>query len=534
MTMNSIICGDALEALQSYESNVFDAIICDPPAGIGFMLTKDRTWDSNKGGRNQWIAWLASIMREALRTLKPGGHCLVWALPRTSHWTATALEDAGFEIRDVVHHMYSADTALRDFLASLSSEQREAFERLVESQGSSVLYHLFGSGFPKSLDVSKKIDAYFGVEREIVGIRKDIKGGPGTAIGSLQKAMREHGARKYAEGLSHDNNVAQHGGVPITAPATEAAKAWSGFGSNLKPAAEHWILCRKPLSERSIAENVLRWGTGTLNIDASRIGTAADMNPRDFDDTRRTSPKFSNVYSNEKPQDLLARTGEVPNGRFPANLVLSHSLMCTEEQCDDGCPVLTLDRQSGTRKPGYRHNPSTNRTTWFGAKDGSHICGERGYDDQGTASRYFAQFRPDDDTPPFYYAAKASRRERNEGCEALPAKQGFEKNTSAMIVRVDPDTGETTYSEYKPSSHRNHHPTVKPLSLIKYLVTLITPPNGIILDMFAGSGTTGVAAVQCRFGYVLIEQAQEYVEIARARVSHAEQEMAEKAERVAV
>jgi hypothetical protein len=603
-----------------------------------------KSWDNDKGGRDQWIAWLTSIMKEALRVLKPGGHCLVWALPRTSHWTATALENAGFEIRDVIHH-------------------------------------LFGSGFPKSLDVSKAIDTHFKMEREVVGE------GP--------YASRK--PRPYEGGNAlHISERDPRVGHPITAPATDEARQYAGFGTNLKPAAEHWILCRKPLSERNIAENVLKWGVGALNIDASRVSVAEN------EVNRRNNPGV--IHSTGLVYGKESRTERAPtlqSKRFPAHLVLSHSLFCTEEQCFDGCPVLALDEQSGVRKSGGRtttegtrrkkgmfggdfypdyhcdrseggasryfqqfrpmvddgvtslynggnndevnqcqklhiHGDTSASETDAGTEDGAMLeaanntanlsidgsgskhmdpsrkvtksitstttrqtttlktcnlsplsgmttitrdsekiikstskalkndgavaentgnhlttstSGEQGHitdtasnaaqrssengvvgtksiventnDSENCPSdRYFAQFRPD--VPPFYYAGKASQKERNAGCEALPTQRGFDKNTSTKIAHINPETGKTTYSEYKPSSNHNHHPTVKPLKLVEHLATLITPPNGVILDMFAGSGTTGVAAVHCGFRYVLIEQSPEYVEIARARIEHAQ------------
>lgn len=480
-SMNSIICGDALEVLQAYDDNVFDAIVCDPPCGISFMSAK---WDSNKGGRDQWIAWLASIMREALRTLKPGGHCLVWALPRTSHWTATALEDAGFEIRDVVHHMYSADTALQGFLASLTTEQREAFERLIDGQGSSVMYALFGSGFPKSLSVDKAIDAYFNAEREV------LYQGPELTTGDV-----------YNKGINA--NFAQR---TITAPATDAPRRWQGYGTALKPSAEHWILCRKPLSERSIAENVLQWGCGALNIDASRIGTENTQQRRKPSGKRSVNAAFAS--------DNAEYTTGSASGRFPAHLVLSHAHACTDEQCVDGCPVLALDRQSGTRKSGgrlhqlnegydsFEHSPRTRKSEHCTAPS------------TGTASRYFAQFRPDD-VPPFYYASKASRRERNAGLDGL--------NASA-VHRYGAGIGEGKTPD-APVVEKNHHPTVKSLSLMRYLVKLVTQPNGVVLDMFCGSGSTLCAAIyeHCRF--VGIDQSEEYCAIAKARVAYAREQI---------
>lgn len=213
-----LIPGDSAEVLRTLPDAIFDSIVTDPPAGIGFM---GKGWDSDKGGRDQWIAWLAGILGEALRVLKPGGHALVWAIPRTSHWTAMALELAGFEIRDVVTH-------------------------------------LFATGFPKSLDISKAIDAHLGYERQVVGTNPNHRAVSGVEY----------------EGVYAGGNT---GAATITAPGSPEAAQWDGWGTALKPAAEHWILARKPLVG-TYAENVLTYGVGGLNIDGCRI---ASTRPKD-------------------------------------------------------------------------------------------------------------------------------------------------------------------------------------------------------------------------------------------------------------
>jgi DNA modification methylase len=546
--INTVIHGDALKELSLLLDNSIDAIVCDPPSAINFM---GKEWDSDRGGRTMWVAWLAGIMLEAKRVLKPGGYAVVWALPRTSHWTAWALEDAGFEIREK-------------------------------------LYHLFGSGFPKSLDVSKALDKMAGAEREIVGSRifNDITG------------------HNYNNPRAMPDTKLVH----YTKSATDEAKHWQGYGTATKPAAEEWILCRKPLSEKNVAANVLKWGTGAINIDGCRVGTSADMSPRDFDDSRRKSPKFSGILNGGNTGQYRASSGQVPNGRWPANVLISHSIWCQpigtkrvhgdghkttepimhhgtgffgndepgattrryngpdglEEvqawQCVDGCPVKELDSQSGQSKSSSRarhNNPHTpNAYSSFNEHRTTH-----GHDDQGGASRFFPNFEGQQDElqdeieqwecvdgcpvkeldsqsgqskstkrPPtgrddrgipgftirrndtterghddtggasryfttFLYTSKASRSERNAGCQALPAEIGFNKNSSQVIQRLDPDTGETTYSDYNPQPQKNFHPTVKPIKLMQWLVRLICPHDGIVLDMFGGSGTTALAAL---------------------------------------
>lgn len=342
---------DAIIALQEIHNNTIDSLVTDPPAGISFM---GKDWDHNKGGRENWIAWMTDVMRECQRVMKPGAHGFVWAIPRTSHWTATACENAGFEIRDVITH-------------------------------------LFGSGFPKSLDISKAIDKAAGAKRDIIGKNPHARPSDGKYDA------------KYSGVKGHDPN--------ITAPSTDVAKQWSGWGTALKPASEHWILIRKPISEKTVASNVLKWGTGGINVDGCRIGTdQITQHGRNKDNYGFTSAE---------------RAGRAWQGRFPANLVLS------------GDAPEMLDKQSGQVASG------------------------------GGASRFF-------------YCAKASKSERGEG---------------------------------------NNHPTVKPLKLMRYLCRLITPPGGVILDPFIGSGSTGIAAKQEGFKFIGIESDSEYMEIAKRRIA---------------
>jgi len=206
--MIDLIQGDCLEKLKGLADNSVDSVVTDPPAGISFM---GKTWDGDKGGRDHWIAWKCEIAKECLRVLKPGGHALVWALPRTAHWTTTAWENAGFEVRDVIAH-------------------------------------LFGSGFSKSHNIGKSIDKLQGNEREVVGTEKiDI----GIQGGSM------HAGRK--------TNV-------IDRDLTKGNSPYEGWGTALKPAREDYILLRKPF-KGTVASNVLEWGTGGINIDGCRVGT---------------------------------------------------------------------------------------------------------------------------------------------------------------------------------------------------------------------------------------------------------------------
>jgi len=414
MEPNSVLLsGDCLEVLRELPDSSIDSLVTDPPAGIAFM---GKAWDEDKGGSKQWIAWMTEIMKECLRVLKPGAHGLVWAIPRTSHWTAMALEYAGFEVRDVVTH-------------------------------------IFGSGFPKSLDISKAL------------LKSDHLG------------------------------------------ASEALKGW---GTALKPASEHWILVRKPISEKTIAANVLKHGTGGLNIDASRIGT--ENMSRQWDRTWNDNQgEMGKRYS----QNSREPGKQVPDGRFPANLVFSHNPDCVEVgvkkvkairggnskaqqkdiygkfnapldgkdpgygdadgtetvaawECTPGCAVAELDRQSGVSKSTAqaRNNKPSENLAMSGPNLG-HVS--FGHNDSGGASRFF-------------YCAKASKKDKGSN---------------------------------------NTHPTVKSSSLMSYLIKLITPIDGVVLDPFMGSGSTGVAALKEGFGFIGIEKEEEYFKIAENRIKSA-------------
>lgn len=339
-------------------------------------------------------------MRECLRVLKPGAHALVWAIPRTSHWTATALEGAGFEIRDVVTHV-------------------------------------FGSGFPKSMNISIAIDKQAGA----IGAR-------GRALVSAGKGER----KDLQDNKGNWTEPNEHVGI------TPEAKRYQGFGTALKPASEHWILARKPLSEKTVAKNVLKHGVGGLNIDASRVATEEKMQSGRHIQKKREYPSgYKDTNRTEFTQNA--------QGRFPANFVLSHTDYCTDKQCDLECAVKMLDEQSGQLSPGHY----ADKTIGFNKRE---YNGPGRKTDSGAASRFF-------------YCAKASKSDKNAGLD-------------------------------KPSTH----PTVKSTKLMTYLIRMITPPNGLVLDPFTGSGSTGVAAIKSGFSFLGIEREEEYVKIAEARIEH--------------
>ena len=417
--------GDCLEVMRGMDDNSVDSIVTDPPYGLSFMGKK---WDYDVPS--------AEIWRECLRVLKPGGHLLAFAGTRTQHRMAVNIEDAGFEIRDMIAWVY-------------------------------------GSGFPKSLDVSKAIDKAAGAEREVVGERSTNLNRPITDKWDKSRDRLNGSPFEPSAG-----NV-----CPITAPATDAARQWQGWGTALKPAMEPVTVARKPLIG-TVAENVLAHGTGAINVDGCRVGT-------DDDTGRKTGALFSGM---DKPGGIIGgETVTHPSGRWPANLIHDGS---------DEVLALFPQTTSGSGnvcKGGDRVNPSgwveKNRTpkTWQG--------------DTGSAARFF-------------YCAKTNKTDRDAGLEGLEAKSAADcvdrKAGTAGMNSPRAGAGRT-------SGNRNHHPTVKPTALMRYLCRLVTPPGGIILDPFMGSGSTGKAAMLEGFQFVGIERDAEYIEIARARINAVKQ-----------
>jgi len=422
-----LVEGDCLEQLRKLDDNSIESLVTDPPAGIAFM---GKDWDKDKGGRDGWINWMTEIMQECHRVLKPGAHGFVWAIPRTSHWTATALENAGFEIRDIVTHV-------------------------------------FGSGFPKSHNISKAIDKKFGGKRKVIATKTEhnIKSGKGN----FSRLHNSSGNRETIE-------------IEITEPATAQAKQWDGFGTSLKPASEHWILVRKRF-KGTVADNVLKYGTGGLNIDACRIGTEKRFNPPTTKNKTAALGSFAMCEGN----------GSNVEGRFPANFI------CSGEARE------LLDAQSGISKSTGGNSKNISNKIYGKYNDAldSKPCG---LGDIGGASRFF-------------YCAKASKKERNAGLEHLEAKSaplGDDRPSGQSMSRLDGRL---------PREMQNHHPTVKPQKLMRYLITMITPPNGTVLDPFMGSGSTGVACKDLGFGFTGIEKEKEYFKIASDRINNAHEIM---------
>jgi DNA modification methylase len=410
--------------------------------GMSAQMTAMQRW------HYEWAA-------EALRVLKPGGHLLAFGGTRTYHRMACAIEDAGFEIRDSIHWVY-------------------------------------GSGFPKSLNVGKAIDKAAGAEREVLGKRTHIGYPDGDGVAHLSNAKGHFGQTIERR---HD----------ITAPATEEAARWEGWGTALKPAHEPVVVARKPLSG-TVAGNVLVWGTGGLNIDGCRVGAEGA--------TRRASnPKH--LGRSDMADFTRGNFGveSVPSGRWPANIVL------------DGAAAAALDQQSGVL---HSQNPATRSARRGNSHFGSVATDDTvsgAYADKGGASRFFTQadFGPDD--WPFVYQAKPSKRERNAGLDGLPEQPSATAQGMGITQVTANSWGDKDQTVYeRTTAHSNHHPTVKPVALMRHLVRLVTPPGGTVLDPFAGSGTTLVAAVLEGMNAIGCEMTDEYLPIIRGRVAWAEQQ----------
>jgi len=422
MKMNKIYQGDCIKIMKKMDEDSVDAIITDPPYGLEFM---GKEWDKlkriNTGGgikgnmtgtgikrntvnyqagteaqhfHNQWAT-------ECLRVLKHGGFLLSFGGTRTYHRMVCGIEDAGFEIRDTIMWLY-------------------------------------GSGFPKSLNIGKQIDKIEGNKREVIG-EESI----GT-YKSLSKIRVEQGYRKNLTTSSNKINI------------TKGSSKWEGWGTALKPACEPIVVARKPLSEKNVALNVLKWGTGGINIDAGRIGT---------DNIKISIIQGENINKITRPDgnDNLTSKGmgaygvgaiqktigqRIQQGRFPANIILDETIKLPE----------------GNQR--------------------------------------------------FFYCAKSSKSERNFGCEGLEEKH----SPHGSYVGRDLSNPKVHLGGLQGGVARNNHPTVKPLALMEYLIKLVTPPQALVLDPFLGSGTTAIACQKLNRRWIGIEKEEDYIKIAKARL----------------
>jgi len=429
--MSQIINGDCIEELKKLESNSVDAVVTDPPYGLEFM---GKDWDKFKRGENigggtvkdksiifgrmcgkapafykldtnAFQDFCFNWAKEALRVLKPGGHLLSFGGSRTYHRMACAIEDAGFEIRDQIMWVY-------------------------------------GSGFPKSHNIGKAVDKLQGNERELLRAEKEpLRTGDVISFDQRSSSSRE---------------------------LTKGSSAWEGYGTALKPAHEPIVLARKPLSEKTVALNVLKWGVGGLNIDGCRVGTEVL--------SAHSSGKNALMGGLSDKNEQGGVVTPERTGRFPANFI------------HDGSQEV-LDLFPNTKANDSKRNRKVLGS--FGMPNDE----TPEYNDSGSAARYF-------------YCAKASKKERNRGLnkEEEITDDGRKKKIDNPYLR-----GKTL--------RKNNHPTVKPIALMKYLVKLVTKQGQVVLDPFLGSGTTGIACKELNREFIGIEKEPEYIEIAKARIN---------------
>lgn len=409
--------GDSKQILPTLAENSIDSIVCDPPYELGFM---GKSWDST-GIANDIDLW-----KEVLRVLKPGGHLLAFSGSRTYHRMVVAIEDAGFEIRDQIMWVY-------------------------------------GSGFPKSHNISKGIDKAAGAEREVIGRNPNSR-----------------------ENATKDNTLYESGTVGktdyITKAATAEAQQWQGWGTALKPAHEPIVLARKTFTG-TVVNNILTYGVGGLNIDGARVGSETIVSRGGRSDVvtgDERKGKALGMYGAHEPLNTEHQ------GRWPANFI--H---------DGSDEVVELFPDTAPSKAAPRKGTNPNPMDWGNERlDGNIIKGHN--DLGGSVARFF-------------YCAKAGKRDRNEGLDGFKTRETH---------RYGAGIGEGL-TPNAPALDKNHHPTVKPIDLMRYLCRLITPPNGTILDPFLGSGSTGKAAMYEGFKFVGIELTQEYLPIAKARIEFA-------------
>lgn len=439
----ALYLGDCIEVMRTMPDECVDAVVTDPPYGLEFM---GKAWDRPANMLGQMAVgdeqrgafayggthsrgyadhdglafqrWTTEWASECMRLLKPGGHLLAFGGTRTWHRLGAGIEDAGFEIRDSIAWLY-------------------------------------GSGFPKSLDVSKAIDKAAGVERQVVGVDESKLRPNKVAYAKVpgQAIISEGGLAGYK-----DN------GATITAPATDEARAWNGWGTALKPAFEPIVVARKPF-KGTVVQNVLEHGTGALNIDANRTEFESEED-REESVTKNQHADFGTEAGGNKVYGDFSMV-EVKNydgskGRWPTNVLLEES------------QAAELNRQSGILAPG--HDPKARAAA---TGDAVYALGHAGQPElverhavAGGASRFFPTFR---------YEAKASTAER-------PEADGVQ------------------------------HPTVKPLDLMQWLVRLVTPPGGVVLEPFAGSGTTVEACIREGFSVVAIEREETYIPLILKRI----------------
>lgn len=429
--------GDCIEMMKSLPDCSVDAVVTDPPYELGFM---GKSWDSTG------IAYNVEMWREALRVLKPGGHLLAFSGSRTYHRMTCAIEDAGFEIRDQI-------------------------------------MWVFGSGFPKSLNVSKAIESG-------TGRPKDIR--------RMQMGEDYAPSGRGPANYDYPGQETMNGATAPWVPFTDAGKDWEGWGTALKPAHEPICIARKPLAGTVVA-NVLAFGTGSLNIDACRVPTGDEENPSIgrrkgavnhlSDRPASESEADGKLVSRQSPEAYRAERAGEALGRWPANLI------------HDGSDevLAAFPDTAGQQGKVTGNEPTANGFSGpvqYGGMLGRVASADPRIDSIKSAARFF-------------YCAKTSRADRNEGLVT----------GRAPAVATGATMRDREVADW-PTRNGNHHPTVKPTDLMAYLVRLVTPAGGVVLDPFMGSGSTGKACMREGMRFIGIEMEPEYLAIAKARIEY--------------
>ena len=464
-----LLLGDCLEKLKELDDNSIDSIVTDPPYGLSFM---GKEWDKKKATQEtksqvvkglgagmkmttladniEFEKWVTEWSMECMRVLKPGGYMLAFGGSRMYHRLASGVENAGFEVRDQMMWIY-------------------------------------GSGFPKSMNIGMKVDEKLGNERQLVERPKSEQ---------RPNADNNRDKNKDVGGFAMSDNKYKSVGN----------SEWEGWGTALKPAHEPIVMARKPLSEKTVVENVLEWGTGGINIDDSRIGI--DLENEDRARSKNTIQDSSGIgfTGTKKSSSYNGPLYNIEQGRFPANVIF-----------DEEAGKI-LDEQSGVSKStggrsGNKEGIGLNGI--YGDYKGIVTDENPGFGDKGGASRFF-------------YCPKTSKTDRNEGLDDFEDKYYAAGNQAKAElkrgnVEFNANKGkgrDERHNHNQVGVSKNNHPTVKPTDLMLYLIRMVTPKGGTTLDPFMGSGSTGKAAVRGGFDFVGIEMDEEYMKIATARIQY--------------
>jgi hypothetical protein len=469
---------DALVRLKSMDADSVDSLITDPPAGISFM---GKQWDSG----NSFIPTMSEIFKECLRVMKPGAHGLVWALPRTSHWTATALENAGFEIRDVVTHLFGSG-----FPKSHNLEKSAGLKGFGTALKPAAEMWILCRKPCSEKTVAKNVEKWFtgGLNIGASRIKSSIceKTPEPTAASIAGRKSKPDEAetltsfagesvtdnQESGESTTHSDSLIKPDIFDLNIGVTKAENTDTSlntdtFGKTKTARSQMDLLSTIEMKSSQITESKTSNLCGDQTIsECTQEELISTQKNRRKPTTRDDGNKNTQNIERDTPPKCAP---PAPDGRWPSNLLLSHTIFCTDTECDPECAVKMLDAQSIA---GGMHSAGKSRikevTSEYSASS-FHASKKRQMNrvgDSGGASRFF-------------YCAKASKKDRGEG---------------------------------------NSHPTVKSLKLMEYLITLITPPKGIVLDPFMGSGSTGVAAKTLGFKFIGIEKEKEYFEIADKRI----------------